>query len=277
MSERISKYLKYQKEAGFKKGDKAQILRKAPSRELGWTGTWVPEMDKFVGIVGKIHSFYENSYVSGVCICFDEECWNFPYFILQKVADAEEEEVEVYKVVRKLMGRLMSCRATNFGKGIEYKMGEYVSAPLLYPPEAIRENNLLAAFNSYEAAKYFAIKTGTGTDLIYKALAKGVSDKLPYWPLPEGTIMCREIKLVEEVEKEQTYRIGDKFRQSFSGTIWGIINCSGSIPRVVLAQWESGYLYNSAQKVKNIHHITQEEFSKICNGYENEFELIEEK
>jgi hypothetical protein len=262
-------YLKWHEKSGIKVGDIVRVLRKAQDEEMGWALAWLGTMDE---TVGQIFIVEEDDKVEGFGLSNN---WNYPYFVLEKV---EEKETEVYKVVRKIMGRLMSCRACNFCEGIEYKIGEYVSAT----PENIKANNLLAAFTSYDDALKFTENTGIGEDIIYKALAKGVSNVLPVWHVPEGTVMCREIKLVEEVKKkEKTYKIGDRFVDN-EGDKYILVRCDREIDddiTVELVIYEGtllGWRVNCAIKVERNNRITEEEFRDICDGRPEDYKLIED-
>jgi len=268
-------YLKWHKKSGIKIGDKVKLLRMPKDYELGWEMIWTEsETDEYIGQTFKVLG---DCRAEGFLLDTLPFYFRFPYFVLEVVEPKEkEEEIEVYKVVQKSMGGLMSCRACIFSQGIEYKIGEYVSAT----PENIKANNLLAAFTSYNDAVKFIKDTGVGEDLIFKALAKGVSDILPVWHVPKGTIMCREIKLVEEVKEKRTYDSGDTFRDEDGGE-WILSQCEKEeeagfyIQLVCYKGKDRGIRRNFPIKVRKNHYITQEEFSKICEGDEDDFELIE--
>jgi hypothetical protein len=281
-------YLKWHEKSGIKVGDKVRVLRQARPKELGW---YMQDVSPCYSI-NSILKVRENQRERGFVLDDGEF---YPYFVLEVVESSEmddrayifdgnkftpvhEGQVKVYKVVRKIMGRLMSCRACNFCQGIEYKIGEYVSAT----PENIKENKLLAAFTSYDDALKFTENTGIGLDIIYKALAKGVSNVLPVWHVPKGTVMCREIKLVEEVKKkEKTYMIGDRFADG-EGDKWILARCDRAIDNditVELVGYEGrrkGWRANCAIKVEDSNNITEEEFREICGGNPESFELIED-
>lgn len=74
-------YLDAQKACGLQVGDYVKITRKAASRESGWYAMWTPPMDKCVGVTGRILEIFD----SGVRVFFSaDDCWNFPYFVLEK-------------------------------------------------------------------------------------------------------------------------------------------------------------------------------------------------
>ena len=88
-------YKERQAECGLKVGDKVRVLRKAEDCEDGWGNTWAKVyMDDFVGRIGKIVG--EHPY-AGFKVFLEEEndCWYFPYFVLEKV---EEKKLASYSV-----------------------------------------------------------------------------------------------------------------------------------------------------------------------------------
>ena len=81
-------YEERQRECGLKVGDKVKILRKAVSFEDGWDNYWSEGADTWVGKTGVIIG---DSKVVGLKVFLEEEddCWYFPYFILEKVEYSE--------------------------------------------------------------------------------------------------------------------------------------------------------------------------------------------
>lgn len=77
-------YIKMQEESNFKIGDKVKILRKAKSYEMGWRDSWIDEMDKFIGKVGKVEDFVG---AFGVFVAFKPGSFHFPFFVLEKVEE----------------------------------------------------------------------------------------------------------------------------------------------------------------------------------------------
>lgn len=77
-----TEYITGQKESGLKVGDKVRIMRKAHDHENGWNNDWHPDMDEYIGRTGTIKRIAD---LKGVYI----HGWEFPYFVLKKVVNAE--------------------------------------------------------------------------------------------------------------------------------------------------------------------------------------------
>lgn len=81
----------------LKIGDKVRVIRKAENHEAGWDNSWVPSMDFFIGLEEcRIDSYgYEGtgddamivSSVKGIPVSEKFECWLFPYYVLEKIAE----------------------------------------------------------------------------------------------------------------------------------------------------------------------------------------------
>lgn len=68
---------------GIKVGDTVKVLRKAKHGEFGWENTWPSEMDKLIGNEYKVFSlgsYYHDFTIAG---------YNVPFFVLEKIKDAE--------------------------------------------------------------------------------------------------------------------------------------------------------------------------------------------
>lgn len=74
-------YLAMQKNCGIEPGDRVKVLRKANSREMGWSNSWVCKMDAAVG------REYQVSRVTGSGVELSDCGANlsFPFFVLEKV------------------------------------------------------------------------------------------------------------------------------------------------------------------------------------------------
>lgn len=80
-------YLTMQEASGIKVGDTVRVLRKAVDEEMGWGNSWKsPEMDKHIGETGIV-DWCEGT--TGFSVRFGcERAWSFPFFVLEKIADA---------------------------------------------------------------------------------------------------------------------------------------------------------------------------------------------
>ena len=87
-------YEERQAECELKVGDKVKILRKVVDYEDGWGTVWPGSADTWVGKTGKI---IEDGEGSGFKVFLEEknDCWYFPYFVLEKV---EEKKLTSYSV-----------------------------------------------------------------------------------------------------------------------------------------------------------------------------------
>ena len=70
------------KESGIKIGDTVKVLRKAQSKEMGWTGYWPPDMDDAVGNEYTVSAIEIGEYQ------LDCLYW-FPFFVLEKIKSAK--------------------------------------------------------------------------------------------------------------------------------------------------------------------------------------------
>ena len=82
-------YVKYQKEAGFKVGDKVKIMCTAESQKYGWSNAWVCAMTENIGRLGKITRIDDRD----IYISIDNRSWGYPYYVLEKISN-----LEIYKV-----------------------------------------------------------------------------------------------------------------------------------------------------------------------------------
>ena len=125
--------------------------------------------------------------------------------------------MRVYKVVRKVEGRLVSAVASAAGPGVKviYKIGGWVSAPRWLR----REGYHILAFHSIEDAKEWIEGMhpvlADGLE-IWEARGEGIINPrkraIPIWFLkvglmderygfewPIGTVMCKRVKLIKKV------------------------------------------------------------------------------
>lgn len=87
-------YIKKQKAAGFKVGDRVKILCISDSNYRGWGNSWIPEMDEYVGKIGKITCDYSSSGLTVEVPGLSR--FNFPYFVLEKVTVAPKKKEYVH-------------------------------------------------------------------------------------------------------------------------------------------------------------------------------------
>jgi hypothetical protein len=80
----IEAYLAGHKACGLKVGDKVRVTRSAENYEQGWNNDWSSGMDDYVN---EINEITQDCYVAGFVV---GNCYSFPWFILEKVEDAEE-------------------------------------------------------------------------------------------------------------------------------------------------------------------------------------------
>jgi len=77
-------YKLMQKNCGIKVGDTVKILRRAESKEMGWSAVWMDEMDDLVGELGVVSVLYDY----GIDVTTNGDSWCFPFFILEKLKSA---------------------------------------------------------------------------------------------------------------------------------------------------------------------------------------------
>lgn len=83
-------YRDAQAACGPEVGDYVRVIRKAYNHEAGWDNAWPTNMDKTIGMVGKVVEVSR----TGIRISFASpvnECWYFPYFVLEKTDKPEEK------------------------------------------------------------------------------------------------------------------------------------------------------------------------------------------
>ena len=74
----------------IKIGDKVKITRKAKNYENGWDTEWTVPMDKTLGESGIALAFADEI---GIQVETEDECFWYPYFILEKVEEPEKKYV----------------------------------------------------------------------------------------------------------------------------------------------------------------------------------------
>jgi hypothetical protein len=82
-------YDEAQDKCGLKVGDRVKVKGKTESNEGGWRNYWNPLMDKYVGKIGKITNVRRNV---GVQVMFGGDAWHFPFFVLEKVEENEDQQ-----------------------------------------------------------------------------------------------------------------------------------------------------------------------------------------
>jgi hypothetical protein len=82
-------YNEAQDKCGLKVGDRVKVKGKTESNEGGWRNYWNPLMDKYVGKIGKITNVRRNV---GVQVMFGGDAWHFPFFVLEKVEENEDQQ-----------------------------------------------------------------------------------------------------------------------------------------------------------------------------------------
>ena len=84
---------KWVKENGIKIGDHVRLIRAASSGEDAWPNVWPCTAD---GWIGKILRVKDIGDLNIMCYNPDEDDWfNFPYFVLEKVVEHKDKEWEV--------------------------------------------------------------------------------------------------------------------------------------------------------------------------------------
>lgn len=92
-------YRDAQAACGLKVGDCVRVTRKADDCEAGWGDYWAGPMDRTVGKIGTIENILSNK----IKVSFPDpifNSWNYPYFVLEKVAKSEEPKFKVGDTVR---------------------------------------------------------------------------------------------------------------------------------------------------------------------------------
>ena len=86
--------------------------------------------------------------------------------------------------------------------------------------------------------------------------------------------MLNEYNMIREVKPERFYNYGQKFRHEIGSL--HILQSAG-LSEIIMAEIDTGRWGGYRIKVSNIRHITPAEFSQICGGKPEEFELVEEE
>ena len=84
-------YLIKHKKSGLKIGNIVTIIRKCKNHEQGWEDSWNPNMDKCIGKKGKI---INDDLKKGFVVSLENECWWFPYFVLNSRKDKIKKILE---------------------------------------------------------------------------------------------------------------------------------------------------------------------------------------
>ena len=108
-----------QENCGINVGDTVRVLRKAETQEMGWTADWNPDMDKCIGKQGVVTYIHSSSAVLGIEVL----CWNFPFFVLEKVKDAEPQTTRD-KVMALLEDSDLGCGKDNIIEAVGLIMDE---------------------------------------------------------------------------------------------------------------------------------------------------------
>ena len=100
-------YLDAQKGCGLKIGDWVKVLRRGKSEEGGWPNCWTGKMNTYIGKIGKVVSILD----CGIGVDFKDTacCWNFPYFVLQKVNEKEKPSLQKGDYVKITKKAILNC------------------------------------------------------------------------------------------------------------------------------------------------------------------------
>ena len=82
-------YIKCQKEAGFKVGDKVKVMCTAKSQKYGWSNAWVAAMTENIGRLGKITRISDRD----IQVAIGDHGWGYPYYVLEKMPDPETYKI----------------------------------------------------------------------------------------------------------------------------------------------------------------------------------------
>lgn len=103
-------YIAAQRACGIKPGDRVRITRSASFREQGWADSWVPAMDAYVGTEQTVGAPLLESHG------FRLRDYNFPFFILEKVAPAKPAKVAPVKPEKAKRAKLLrTLKLTRYG------------------------------------------------------------------------------------------------------------------------------------------------------------------
>ena len=108
-----------QQNCGINIGDTVRVVRKAKSGEMGWTATWVEDMDERVGKQGVVGNIYNSEDTLGIAILH----YNFPFFALEKVEPVKPVTARD-KVMSLLADSDLGCGKENIIEAVGLVMDE---------------------------------------------------------------------------------------------------------------------------------------------------------
>ena len=108
-----------QQNCGINIGDTVRVVRRAKSREMGWTAIWLEDMDKAVGKEGVVGNIYNSEDILGIAVLH----YNFPFFALEKVESAQPVTVRD-KVMALLEKSDLGCSVDNIIEAMGLVMDE---------------------------------------------------------------------------------------------------------------------------------------------------------
>jgi Mind bomb SH3 repeat domain len=77
----------------FKVGDSVRVLRRARTHEKGWENSWVSEMDKAVGKIGRV-MHVSSIFAHDVLVKVPGAgSWSYPNFALKRVVKTAKKKV----------------------------------------------------------------------------------------------------------------------------------------------------------------------------------------
>lgn len=76
---------------GIDVGDQVRVLRTAEYGERGWLHAWVDRMNRAVGREFRVEDVYHHS---GFELYVDGRYYRFPYFVLEKVNESANPELQ---------------------------------------------------------------------------------------------------------------------------------------------------------------------------------------
>jgi len=112
------RYIRLERRAGFKKGDRVRVKKKARTRERGWNNSWVDDMGVSVGEVFTVQDISEDG--TGILLSSDPRFW-YPYFVLEKVKVGDKPKIKrphkhQWVYARYACCYVLKCRIKSCGK-----------------------------------------------------------------------------------------------------------------------------------------------------------------
>ena len=143
-------YLENHNKFELKIGDKVKVLRIAETKENGWWTSWNNlAMDKYVG---QILTYQQD--LGGIgfrCKSQDGECYNYPYFVLEKVV----EEYVPFDFTDDLLGKHVISKDKTCKGVIHYQMKYGI---VIYSNVEMPYENLLDKYTFIDGTKCGKLK-----------------------------------------------------------------------------------------------------------------------